>query len=237
MQTITEQQMFDYIFCPARYHIKYIMNVGVQEPVTMQKMLSKVSKYFFMNLLNGKVCTYKELKSKWDSICTQYPNYFDPKKNITGWGHIVNFVQWAAEQKIIIGDIDQSYRLYIDGVELVGNIETILVNTKKQFELLYINFNDKDPDQIDIDQKLKYSLDAFAFKSMYKQEIDGIKIHSAKSNRDYLTYRTIPDMERLTATITNVAKGIQNNIFYPRESHLCSSCTSRELCRFWTGKI
>lgn len=236
MYKITEQELFDYIFCPAKYHMKYIMKIDIQDPISMPKLLNKVAKYFYMNLLNGKVCSINEIKSKWDSVCMQYPHFVDSKKSINGYGLIISLLKWAGNEEIIIGDVDQNYKILMGNVEVFGTIETILVRKDRRFELLYTNFADKDPDQLEIDQKLKYTLDALAFKVMHDRAIDGIRIHSVKADRNLVTYRTDPDFERLQTTVSNVARAIDEKIFYPRESHLCNTCTARELCRYWSQK-
>lgn len=233
---ISEQQLFDYIFCPAKYHMKYHLGYQVADPISLPRLLSKVSKYFYFNLLNGKVCGLNELKSKWDSICKQYPDYIDAKKNLAGYGLIINLLRWASDEEIIVGDVEQSYKMFFNGVEFVGNIETILVRKDKKIELLYTNFSDRDPDQFEIDTKLKYTLDSAAFKAVHNRSVDGIRIHCNKSCRDYFTYRNDPDFDRLKAAITNVAAGIEHKIFYPRETGMCSTCTGKEYCRYWNGK-
>jgi hypothetical protein len=228
--------MFDYIFCPAKYNMKYCLGYSVADPISLPRLLSKVSKYFYFNLLNGKVCSLNDLKSKWDSICKQYPDFLDAKKNLAGYGLIVNLIRWASDEQIIVGDVDENYKLFLDGVEFTGSIDTILIRKDKKIELLYTHFSDKDPDQFDVETKLKYTLDSAAFLSMHGRPVDGIRIHCTKSCRDYMTYRTDPDYNRLKTTINSVATGIENKIFYPRESPLCASCTGKEYCKYWNGK-
>ena len=47
---ITEQQLFDYIECPAKYHIKYNMKIDIPEEVHLSKLLNSVSNFFYLNL-------------------------------------------------------------------------------------------------------------------------------------------------------------------------------------------
>lgn len=225
--------MFDYIFCPAKYHMKHVMGYQIGDPISLPKLLNRVAKYFYINLLNGKVCSMNELKMKWDSICKQYPDFLDAKKNLTGMGLIVNLYRWAADEKICVGDVDEKYKLYLGDTEFVGNIDVILVRPDKKIELMYTNFNDREPEQFDIETKLKYTLDSVAFKTMHNRPVDGIRIHCVKSIKDHLAYRTEADADRLRTTILNVARGIENNIFYPREAGTCANCTGKELCRYW----
>jgi hypothetical protein len=230
---MTEQQMFDYMFCPAKFEMRHIRGIDIPEPVTMQRLLNKVAKYFYMNLFNGKVCTMNEIKGKWDSICTAYPDYIDQKKALLGWGLIINLLKWASGNEISILDIDTNYNIVVDGVELVGCMEPILF-TNNKMELLVSNFGDKLPDQTELDMKLKYTLDCLAFKTTHNRELHGIKIRCVKHDKDMTTTRIEPDYNRLRTTIKSIGKSIHNNIYYPRENNLCGACNAREYCKYWT---
>lgn len=230
---LNEQQLFDYIYCPTRYDIKHEKRIDIQEPISMARLLGKVGKYFYVNLFNQKVCSTSELKNKWDSICKQYPDFIDQKEAIAGWGAIVNMYNWAAKEQLVIADIDTKYTIVIDHIELEGNMDPIIRNKKNKFELLSTNFSTKIPDPIEIDMKLKHTLDSYAFRALTQHDIDAIKVHHVRTDKDILSYRTEPDYRRLLSTIKSVEKGIEQKIFFPRETALCNTCTAKQYCRFW----
>lgn len=231
---ITEQQMFDYITCPAKYDIKYNKRIDIRDEQTLPKLLNKVAKFFYLNLFNGKVCTANELKAKWDSVCKANMDFIDAKKNLAGWGAIINLLNWAQRNQIVILDVDTTYSFVVDNVEILGQMDPILAIPGRGMELLITNFSDRLPDQIASDMKLKYSLDSLAFEKVYNKELEGIRIHSVKADKDLFTRRGKMEYKRLEDTITSVAKGIENNIFYPREGPLCSNCSAKEYCKFWS---
>lgn len=233
---ITEQQIFDYIFCPTKYDIKYNRGIPIQDPISMPRLLRKVSKFFYLQLVNGKVPSLNELKGKWDNVCKANSDFIDSKKNIAGWGLIIQLVEWARREQIMVVDVDTPFKLISGPVEVTGQIETVLIRKDRKSELLITNFADKIPDQIEMDMKLKHTLDAAAFKSITGQPLDGIRIRSVKTDKDILTTRSEPDFLRLDTTIQNVARAIKNDIYYPREQVLCSSCSARQYCRFWNKK-
>lgn len=234
---ITEQQLFDYIMCPALYDVKHNKNIKIDEPISMTRLLSKVSKYFYTTLLNGSVPSSSDLKKKWDSICNQHPGYMDSKKNLEGISLIMKLLQWASSEQIRVADIDSQYRLMfktnIGPVELVGTMGTILAIPKERFELLITDFSSKVPDQTLVDMKLKYTIDSYAFQGVYNRRVDGIKIHNVKNAKDFLTFRSEDDFSRLERTIANVAQCIKSNLYYPRESVMCSTCTTKDYCKAW----
>lgn len=230
---LTEQQLFDYIHCPAKYHIKYNMKIDLQEEVSLPKLLKKVSNYFFLNLLNGKLLSIEQLKKKWDSICEQYSQFLDNKKIITGWGYIIKLTQWAEQQQLCIGDVSAPYMIPLKDIQISGNIETILVTPSKKVELLTTNFSDKSLDQLSIDMQLKHGLDTLGFRHIYNSNPDIIKVYSVKYNETIFTNRIEPDITRVKDTIVNISKCIENNLFYPRESSFCNSCTAKQYCKYW----
>ena len=228
---ITEQQLFDYIECPAIYHIKYNMKIDIPEEIHLSKLLNSVSNFFYLNLLNGKIPTYNQIKKKWDALCEQYK--LDNKKVITGWGYVLKLIEWCENNKICVADVSSNYMISLGEDQLIGNIETILVTPQKQIELFYTNFSEKALDPILIDMKLKYGLDALGFYTLYNKMPDIQKILSVKYNEVLLTNRTQPDITRVRDTIQNVINCIKNNLFYPRESAFCKTCPAKQYCKYW----
>ena len=73
-----------------------------------------------------------------------------------------------------------------------------------------------------------------AFNTANKDmKIDATRIHLIKSNKDIYTTRNLNDYERLKSTVNNIAKSIQNELYYPRETFMWNSCNYRNYCRAW----
>jgi hypothetical protein len=230
---ITEQQLFDYIECPAKYDMKYTKGIDLQEPISLSRLLNKVAKYFYINLLNGKVCSINDLKNKWDSICKANPDYVDPKKNLAGVGMIVNMVNWASRNKITVLDVDTKYTIVIDGDEIEGNMDPILAGPGGRFELLSTNFSSKVPTKQNVDMRLKHTLDWVGFKAVQNKELSGIRVHSIKTDQDIFSMRGEPDYKRLNSSLRGIFTGIKTGSIYVRESVFCETCNAREYCKFW----
>ena len=229
---IDENNMFDYINCPAKYYIKYHTKINIKDEISLPFFLTQISNFFFSKLLNGSVPTYNDLKKRWDRICESNKAYLNDKKVLLGWGMIVKMAEWTEQNQLCVGDINTRYILNFDKYSIQGHIPIISVTNDKKIELLYLYYGEHIPDKIDIDMKLKYTLDYMGFYSIYNTYPDIIKIHSVKYNQDYFTTRTKPDMVRLENTVKNISKCIENNLFYPRESTFCKSCASRQYCKY-----
>lgn len=230
--TLTEQQFFDYMACPAMFEMKYIKKIPISEPISTPKLLSKIAKYFYINLLNGKICTNNELKRKWDSICQSHEGEITSKQVMDGISFIMKLALWAQNQRLVVLDMDTRYNIRVGDTELVGNLGTILSAPNNQYELLITDFSSRMPDQTLINMKLKYTLDAYAFNKVHGKFVDGVKVHSVKFDKDFFSSRTDGDFKRLETAIRNVGKSITEGLYYPREG-MCSTCTGKDFCKYW----
>ena len=235
---LTEQQLYDYMNCPLLYYLKYRSKINIPEHITMHRHIITVMKYFLNRLHEGTISTLKELQRKWDGICKNEKNGIDRKHNIAGWEKIVKFAQWAQKNQIAVGDVNVPYSINVQNVTLKGNIEQILVNPNtRKIELFFPNFTEKEFTQYSLDTNLKYTIDAYAFRQLFKDSVNGIHIYSAKLDKDYYTYRNDKDFAKLKTTIYNIGNSIQNNYFYGRESVLCESCPGKAYCKYWSMPI
>lgn len=231
---ITEQQLFDYMTCPVKYYLKYKSKIVVPEEVTVNKLLTQITKYFYNTVANGKLPSLKQMQNKLDSLCEANKDIITPKKSIEMWGQVYNFYNWACDNKIAVIDTDTKYAITLGEHIVEGTMSPIAITPNQKLELLLINFSTRVPDQIEIDTKTKYTLDMMAFnKANSDMQIDAIRIHLLKQNRDLYTTRNINDYERLNSTVNNIAKSIQNELYYPKETHMCTSCNYRNYCRAW----
>lgn len=231
---ITEEQFFDYMHCPAYFEMKHIRKIPVIENVNHIKLLDKVAKYFYLNILNGRIPTTGELKNKWDSICKDYEDQLDPKKVLEGFSLIMKLYHWAASERIVVLDIDTPYAIHVEDTEITGNMETVLAAPNSGYELLITRFSNRLPDQTLIDMKLDITLNAYAFQKMNNKPVSGIKIRSVKHSKDFYTRRTEEDFKRLETAIKNVGKSIKEGIYYPREG-MCSTCPLKGYCKYWNS--
>lgn len=231
---LTEQQLFDYSYCPVKYFLKYKTKILVPEEVTINKLLTQVAKFFYNSVMNGKVPSLKQMQAKLDSICEANKDIVNQKKAVEMWAQIYNFYNWACDNKIAVVDTDTKYGLTIGEHIIEGTMNPIALTPNKKLEILIANFSSKIPDQQEIDMKLKYTLDTMAFNAANRDmKIDATRIHLIKADKDIYTTRNMNDFERLKSTVNNIAKSIQNELYYPRETFMCTSCNYRNYCRAW----
>lgn len=232
---LKEQELFDYITCPAYYDMKHNKKLGFTEEPTMSKLLNQIPRHFYSNMFNNKkICTMDDLKKKWDSICSKHKDFINSKRNLDGINYIINFARWNGEHQPIIADYGSSYIIEVEDTYLVGELSPVRVLPGKKCELLINRFSSREPEQYSIDKQLKYTLDCYAFKEAYNHDISAIKIIHHKNNKMFVTQRTQIDYDRMRSTIIGVSEGIKAKAYYPRESVFCQSCEMKQYCKYWS---
>lgn len=230
--TITENQMFDYMHCPVKYDIKYNQKIPISEQESMSKHLTKIANFFYLNLLNKKIVSNSDLKKRLDLIAKEN-DIQDHKKIMDAISQIMKFSLWAENERLVVLDTNSQYSIQVDDVILKGNIGTIVSARNNRLSLLIADFSSKIPEQAIIDLSLKNTIDAYAFMKMNKQNIDSINVHSVKHNKDFVSFRNDGDFARMQESIKSIGKSIELGLYYPRESHLCPSCSAKDFCKYW----
>lgn len=228
-----EEQLYDYIKCPALYDMKYIKKIPIKKEVTFKDCVNRAANYYYANLLNNKIITMNDIKKKWDSICEKNRDIITEKSNIEGLSLLINFVKWNENNKTILADFNSTYEIDIEEINILGTFNAISVLPGRKCELIYNDFNRVAPEQYYLDKSLKYTMDCFAFEYLYKTKISGIKIIYHKNNTEYYTTRSTGDYDRLFSAVKGIDKGINLKCFYPRENVFCKKCFYKEYCKYW----
>lgn len=232
---LTETQLLDYINCPAFFDMKYVKKLPIShEKESLSSLLTKVSNFFYLHLLNGKVCRLDELKKKWDSICNSHN--LTQKEAIEGMQMIAKFANWMGHEQPVVLDINTPYTVKIGNVELSGNMSPIF-KRGEGVEFVVTDFSRRTPDQLLIDMKMKYTLDAYTYRILYGEEAYGTRVHNVKNDREFKTLRSNTQFDRLESTIIGVGKALEGKSFYTRESFMCANCPAINYCNSWTNDI
>lgn len=228
-----EDQLYDYIKCPAMYDMKHIKKIPLNRVNTFKDCIKYVANYYYTNLLNNKVLSTNDIKKKWDNVCEKNTNIINDKLNIEGLSLLINFVRWNENNKTVLADFNSSYEMEINGVTINGIFNAIAVLPGRKCEIIINDFGRIMPDQYSLDKNLKITLDCMAFKKIYGIDISGIKIIYHKNNTEFYTTRNNNDNQRLISSIKSIDIAIKNNCFYPRENVFCKKCFYKEYCKYW----
>lgn len=233
---LNEIEFRDYMQCPVLYDALHFKHLPFSKPQSMQKLLTRVTLSFFLALMDGRVLRMSDIKKKWDSVCESAEG-MTPQKNLEGISLLSKMYLWAENEMIRIRDTKTPYTFIVDKdghrTEYSGEMTTLALTKNGQYELLHMDFSSKYPDQAILDMNLKYSADAFIFKKNFGSDI-GIHVHHVKSGKDFFTFRSADDFQRMMDSIDSVSRSIEQKIIYPRENALCGTCGLKNFCRKWS---
>lgn len=229
-----EREFFEYIRCPLRYQfVKNGMDLGSDR--TFKKLVYSAINHYYSAKTNGMKADVNSLKRKWDSICQQNQDILNPKKVLEGWGMLYRTYEYIEQNSIVFMDINTPYSLEIPGtkINITGQLDPI-IDKGTHIEIFITCFDKVLPDRLDIETRLKHTIDAYAIKKMFNKDVV-INYYVPAQGKSVQALRSSNDFQRLKSIIENVGKSIDSNIIYPRETFLCSSCLARDLCKSWTG--
>lgn len=231
---LKEKELFEYIKCPLRYQfIKNNLDLGTDR--TFKKLAYSAINHYYAAKTNGMKADSNTIKRKWDSLCANNSDILNPKKTLDGWGMLYRTYEYIENNNINFMDINVPYKIEIPGtkIELIGQLDPIIDNGD-HIEIFITCFDKVMPDRVDIDTRLKHTIDAYAIKKMFNKDVV-INYYVPAQGKCIQTLRSNNDFQRLESIIENVGKAISCNIIYPRETFLCSSCLARDLCKSWVG--
>ena len=231
---LSESDFLNYMYCP----LKFVLSKSSKtDRPTYNSLLhdtynSYIKKIDMLEKQNG----LNAFKREWDKTCVKNQTLISDKRVIEGWGLLFGSFQYLNNMNVTFEDTSMSYRIEApgSGTTLVGTLDPF-IDKGNMFEVLVMSFSKTLPDRQYIDMKMKHTIDAYALKKLFGKDTV-FKYHSAYLNQDLYTFRKEKDFERLESSIANVSKAIENNLIYPRESHACSTCLCKGLCKAWTGK-
>lgn len=231
---LSESDFLNYMYCP----LKFVLSKSSKtDRPTYNSLLhdtynSYIKKIDMLEKQNG----LNAFKREWDKTCVKNQTLISDKRVIEGWGLLFGSYTYLDSMNIKFEDTSMSYRIEApgSGTTLVGTLDPF-IDKGNMFEVLVMSFSKTLPDRQYIDMKMKHTIDAYALKKLFGKDTV-FKYHSAYLNQDLYTFRKEKDFDRLESSIANVSKAIENNLIYPRESHACSTCLCKGLCKAWTGK-
>ena len=133
-------------------------------------------------------------------------------------------------------EVERKFELRFQNVPytLVGIIDLIEENGT----IVDLKCSKKSPNQADIDRDIQLTAYQIGYKSMYGKDPEGLRFDYVVRNKaaktvQCKTERTPEDLNRFLKLVGHVSKAIENDIYYPNESMMCSCCGYGKLCKKW----
>ena len=231
---ITTDQLVDYIQCPNRFYLRYINCIKPKTHISVKSILLSARDKLLYQILDGKYPDGNKFVNDFVKEC-QDNNFLSTNRGVLhGMRKLMVFHQWCVRNQLLLADMGTEFELPFpkDNAILKGNFG-IIRYVDKQLELLGVDFTDRDPDQSLLDISLRYTLQSYAVKKLVpKYELSCIRVLAVRQDRlkEFQTFRSPLDFERLEDTVSNVIKAIRNGIYYPRETFECGQCPVKIYC-------
>lgn len=231
---LKEQEFFEYIKCPIRYEIIHKGNT-LGEQKTIKKICYEAINYYINATVNGMKADYNTFSKKWDVLARDNA-ILGNKKILEGWGLAYRTFEYIDLYQIKFLDANTSYKIEIPGtgVCLTGVLNP-LIDRGDYIEVFVPCFDKQMPERIDLDTKLKHTIEAYAIKEMFKKDTV-ITYYVPAQGKTIETIRGEQDFLKLESILKMIGKAINANIIYPRETFMCGSCVARPICKSWTGQ-
>ena len=232
---LKEKELFEYIYCPLRY--KLLANGNIfDEQKSFKKLCYEAINSYYNAKTNGLKADANTLKRKWDSIASNNTSVLNPKKVLDGWGLLYRAYEYIDLYNVNFTAVNYSYNIEIPetGVCLSGVLDPFIIRDN-YVEIFITCFDKQMPERLDIDTKLKHTIDAYVIKKLYNKDVV-INYYVPAQGKTIQTLRSTNDFKKFESIVKNVGKAINANIIYPRETFMCSTCVARPICKAWTGQ-
>ena len=232
---LKEKELFEYIYCPLRY--KLLANGNTfDEQKSFKKLCYEAINSYYNAKTSGLKADANTLKRKWDSIASNNTSVLNPKKVLDGWGLLYRAYEYIDLYNVNFTAVNYSYNIEIPetGVCLSGVLDPFIIRDN-YVEIFITCFDKQMPERLDIDTKLKHTIDAYVIKKLYNKDVV-INYYVPAQGKTIQTLRSTNDFKKFESIVKNVGKAINANIIYPRETFMCSTCVARPICKAWTGQ-
>lgn len=232
---ITENQFFTYMECPIKYDMKYNKGIMFEDP-SLKDILNKAVKAFYMQMINEKkIMSFNVLTKKFDAAVKPYEGIFDSKKMVDSLFLLRSFYNWACDKRVTVISLNEQYSIVHNNNILEGVLSPIAYLEGDRYEVLKMNFGQRQYDTLTAEMHMKNTIDTLAFNESGEEYLSGIKVHHVKSGKDIVTASNSIDYERLYTSLDGIVKSIEQNIYYAREGFQCERCSYKNICRGWRG--
>ena len=241
---MTISDLYSFKQCPLRYKMLQVDKLtGEMSPNDgIRESIKSAISYYYYNKQDGKKIGMEEMKEKlgniWFGEMDLYNIKFDGnvkkrEAHLKALGMLNYFHRSEKYNTDEIVAVNLDFRIpFGDGFFVKGTIPLIR-DTIRGHEIVNFKTGHNSYDEFWQRTDMEMTLQAMAYESMFKREVDSICVHNL--NKASVTYidRKRKDYKRLYKTIEMVKSSIDNGWFYPRESYSCDKCPVKKFCMEW----
>jgi len=241
--SVTQIKMF--LRCPLQYYFRYIKGIKMlpNSAMTMGRCIHSTIERYYKEQLRGKHdMTVEEVEERFASLWAVESKETDFKKDempdklkdegIKLMGKYLLDIAPTVKPK----EIEKKFELTFENVSytLKGIIDLI----EEDGTIVDHKCSKRSPVQSEVDRDIQLSAYTLAYGSLYGKQPNGLRYDYLVRNKtpktvQCVTARSQKALNRFLKLIGYVSQSIEQGIFYPNESMLCSTCGYKDLCRKW----
>ena len=237
--SVTQMKMF--LQCPLKYYFRYKEGIKVKpnSSLTMGRSVHKAIEEFYRKKMKGETIDIKDAFAFfWDAESkeTEFKKDENPGE-LKDEG--VRLGEKYAEEiapTIKPREIEKEFELVFENVAytLKGVIDLI----EADGTIVDHKCSKRSPNQADIDRDIQLSAYQVGYKSLYGKDPAGLRLDYIVRNKtpktiQARTERSQKNLDRFLKLLGYVSKAIEQDIYYPNESMMCSCCGYKAICKKW----
>jgi CRISPR/Cas system-associated exonuclease Cas4 (RecB family) len=240
--TISDLYMFK--SCPLQFKLTKLdrMNQKIGEDDGLYAAMMSTLNYFYYKLQDGVLISMEELKAKFANIWRGKTQLYDimhndnkskREKELQAIHMLHQFHRQQKHQPDQVIAVNLDFRVpFGHDFSVKGHIPLIR-ETPRGMEIVNFKIGKHKYNEFWQRTDMDITLQAMAFESIFKKQVDSICIHHLRTGQSFFVERKRQDYQRLYKSIMMMKKTIEQGWFYPRESYLCDKCPVQQLCMEW----
>ena len=240
--SITQIKMF--LRCPLQYFFRYKQGIKIppNSSMTIGRVIHQTIEDLYKKKIETQEMTEEEIKERFSCHWAVESKETQFKRDETsgelkdeGIKLISKYVEDIAPT-VKPKELERKFELRFENVPytLVGIIDLIEQNGT----IVDHKCSKRSPNQGEIDRDIQLSAYQIGYKSMYGKDPKGLRYDYVVRNKvpktvQCTTERTPEALNRFLKLVGHVSRAIENEIYYPNQSMMCSCCGYKDLCKKW----
>jgi RecB family exonuclease len=237
--SVTQMKMF--LQCPLKYFFRYKEGIVVRpnSSLTMGRCFHKAVEALYRRKMKGEAIDIKDaFSSAWaeESTLTDFKKDENPGE-LKDEG--IRLVEKYAEEiapNIRPKEVEKEFELVFDNVAytLKGVIDLI----EEDGTIVDHKCTKRAHAQAEIDRDIQLSAYQIGYRSLYGRDPKGLRLDFTIRNKtpktlQVRTERSQKDLDRFLKLLGYVSNAISQDLYYPNETMMCSTCGYKSCCSRW----
>lgn len=259
---VSIEEVFDYLQCPLRYHMKHERQVQAKTKDAVQGIAYKEAFhqtlfYYYNSMQQGRIPTLKQMYEKFAKLwhekselkiegvlvedlaqSTRDARIRKEKYLHNGYQLIRQFYNTERKKEQTPIAVNHPYRIAIGDIIVKGNFELVRERLDKDSPTRFIEVVDfrtslRKPEGFFLRHDLHATFMHYAFLSVFGKKPDYFVLDYVGASEEIIFQREQNDYRRMMAALKGAVNGIAREDIYPRQGFHCKQCPVQDVCDRW----